>query len=532
VYPASGGVRSPAYGLGRVPAARATDAFFVDDDFAWVEPGPAVDAVPAPPPVLRPRRRAPPRTLAGDLRRLRAALAGAPSVPIGDSALATLVVTVVLLVAGVTAARTGLWPPAAESASTRGRPAVRAEAAGPFARRPAIARPLGIGKVGPAVLGAQQALALLGVSSAAPDGGYGEGTAAAVRDFQATRGVAADGVIGAATADAMRRGLVEAARDDAVLAIAGLTGAAGAGRLSQQAARQGTRVVERAADAVAALAIDRGSYIARVLDTVAAHRDSYDGSRTVALIGMLAANVDHLAKTPPRKHDLLDADGVAHRFFATQGFQFHPLASFVRLNASTRQERARDSARLARAMVARGVRQGDALVLEYYFPFGGPSRWVSGLAQAVGAQSLARAGELARDRSFSRAARAAYAAIPATLSRPLADGVWVREYGYSDSAILNAQLQTIVSLTDYVRITGDEEAGRFVAELTAAARTLLPRFDTGCWSLYMLDGSPASLAYHTYHVALLRWLARTTGEEPWVSTAARWAGYLRAGGCS
>jgi D-glucuronyl C5-epimerase-like protein/putative peptidoglycan binding protein len=518
-----------------VPGAPASDVFFADDDFAWVEPGGggagALSEPSAPPLPLapaRPRRREPPRTLAGDLRRLRAALPDVPSLPIGDSALATLLVTAVLLAVGLAAARTGLWPPSGEPASTR----PQAEGVRLLARRPALARPLGIGKVGPAVLGAQQALTLLGVSDAVPDGGYGEKTAAGVRAFQQTTSLAADGLLGTATADAMRRALAEAARVDADEAIAGLTAAAGAGRLSRESARQGMRMAERAVNAVAALPLERGSYVARVLDTVAAHRDVYDAPRAVALLGMLAANVDHLAKAPPEKRDAFDADGIAYRFFAAQGFQFHPLASFVRLNSATRRKREEESGSLGRAMVARGVRQGGALVWEYYFPFGGPSRWVSGLAQAVGAQSLAKAGSLAHDRRLSRAATAAYVAIPATLARPLADGIWVREYGYSDSAILNAQLQTIVSLSDYAQTTGDQEAARFVAELTAAARSLLPRFDTGCWSLYMLGGAPASLAYHTYHVALLRWLARSTGEELWATTAERWAGYLRAGGCS
>jgi hypothetical protein len=521
-----------------VPAARANVVFFVDDDFAWVEPelggGGAVSEPDAPVRVLapaRPRRRAPPRTLAGDLRRLRAALSGVAA-PIGDSALATLLVTALLLVAGLAAVRTGLSPFSGEDVGSRPGAKSIPDARNPLAKRPAVVRALGVGKVGPAVLGAQQALTLLGLSDAVPDGGYGEQTAAGVRAFQERIGLAADGVLGTATADAMRQELAEAAGGRADEVVAGLTAAGASGRLTAKAAREGTRTVRRAVDAVQSLPLDRAAYVARALDTVASHRGAYDAPRARALLGMLAADVDHLANAPPRKRDVVDDAGVAYRFFPAHGFQFHPLASFVRLNAATRRKDSEAAGRLARAMVARGVRQGEALVWEYYFPFGGPSRWVSGLAQAVGAQSLAKAGALARDRRLTRAATAAYAAIPATLARPLADGIWVREYGYSDSAILNAQLQTIVSLSAYARVTGDPDAEQVVTRLTAAARTLLPRFDTGCWSLYMLGGSPASLAYHTYHVALLRWLARETGEEVWAATAARWAGYVRAGGCA
>ncbi|MGH3094205.1 MAG: D-glucuronyl C5-epimerase family protein, partial [Gaiellaceae bacterium] len=76
------------------------------------------------------------------------------------------------------------------------------------------------------------------------------------------------------------------------------------------------------------------------------------------------------------------------------------------------------------------------------------------------------------------------------------------------------------------------DARAVVAGMTAAARALLPRFDTGCWSRYSLDGAPASTTYHTYHVSLLRQLARRTGEALWGETAARWKGYLRAGTCT
>ena len=66
--------------------------------------------------------------------------------------------------------------------------------------------------------------------------------------------------------------------------------------------------------------------------------------------------------------------------------------------------------------------------------------------------------------------------------------------------------------------------------MDTAARTLLPQFDTGCWSLYSLEGSPASLHYHTYHVGLLHQLAAETGDPFWKQTEDRWRGYLSSGG--
>jgi len=105
------------------------------------------------------------------------------------------------------------------------------------------------------------------------------------------------------------------------------------------------------------------------------------------------------------------------------------------------------------------------------------------------------------------------------------------EYGFTDMAVLNAQLQSIISLGEYVELSQDPEARTFVASMSDAARTLIPEFDTGCWSRYSLEGSPATTGYHTYHVKLLKRLAATTGDPVFRETADRWSGYLAAGPC-
>ena len=164
--------------------------------------------------------------------------------------------------------------------------------------------------------------------------------------------------------------------------------------------------------------------------------------------------------------------------------------------------------------------------LEYYFPFAGPGRWTSALAQSAGAQALARTGALLKDDALLAGAGATYREIARDLSQSLGGGTWVKEYSYSDMAVLNAQLQSIVSLTEYARITKDTEAQRYVERLSTAARTLLPEFDTGCWSRYSLGGSPASDSYHRYHVNLLDRLAEIESHTIWAETGARWKGYL------
>ena len=114
---------------------------------------------------------------------------------------------------------------------------------------------------------------------------------------------------------------------------------------------------------------------------------------------------------------------------------------------------------------------------------------------------------------------------------PVAGGDWIQEYSFSDTAILNAQLESIVALREYAELTGNEEAGAYVAGLSETTKSVLDEFDTGCWSLYSLGGKAASSMYHTYHVHLLERLGRLTRDPVYRETGRRWHGYLDAGGC-
>jgi hypothetical protein len=246
---------------------------------------------------------------------------------------------------------------------------------------------------------------------------------------------------------------------------------------------------------------------------------------------MLTANVAHFAENPVPlpPADMTGEDRVVYRWFAAHGFQFHPLANFATLNGHAKNQRREEAGQLAKAMVARGVKEGRTLTWEYYFPFAGPGRWTSALAQSAGAQALARTGALLEDDALLAGARATYREIARDLSQSLGGGTWVKEYSYSDMAVLNAQLQSIVSLAEYARITKDTEAQRYVERLSTAARTLLPEFDTDCWSRYSLGGPPASDSYHRYHVNLLDRLAEIESHSIWAETGARWKGYLSSG---
>lgn len=510
------------------PRPSEDPAIFTDEEFAWVEAPRPAEQPPPPPPRVRPPARRPPqtRTLAGDLARLGDVLVrSAAAIPLW-----ILLVLVGALLAGVLALalRDNGLGGVGEGDKAPSQSAGQAPADETPAPSAAVEKTLRLGDQGEFVRGVQAALNLLGFGSEAPDGLYGGSTGAAVAAFQRSRGLAGDGVVGPATAGALANALAEDARAEATTAGRGLTEAVAAGRLSTKSAARYQAILADVVSQFDRLSPARSAYLAVVLRAIALHAPDYDEPRALTLFTMADANARYLAarklRSPPS--DIADSDGVVYRFYKAHGFQFHPLANFAKLNRLAKQGHRQEVARLSEALVARGVPVGKTLIWEYYFSFGGPSRWTSGFVQATAAQALARSSDLLGNPALGERARAAMSAIPAALSSDVAGGLWVREYSFSSNLILNAQLQTLVSLLEYVEISGNAEAGAVVAQLDTATRALLPRFDTGCWSLYLLDGSPAPLHYHTYHIDLLKQLAQRTGAQFWADYGARWARYL------
>ena len=214
---------------------------------------------------------------------------------------------------------------------------------------------------------------------------------------------------------------------------------------------------------------------------------------------------------------------VVFRYYPGLGYRFQPLLSFAALNQNVSQRRAYAARRIAAALLGRAVRSGDALFWEYDFSYqGGPAPWRSGFAQAVAAQALARAGALLGEPLLSAAADAAFRGLRPTLLLPIAGGLWIREYGFTQQVILNAQLQSILSLESYAAFAKSAAARGVVRELIVATRRLLPHFDVGCWARYQLAGPPARLGYQIYHVDLLRRLAVRRAEPIWRGTYVRW----------
>jgi D-glucuronyl C5-epimerase C-terminus len=287
-------------------------------------------------------------------------------------------------------------------------------------------------------------------------------------------------------------------------------------------------VLARARVALRGLPKERAELLRKVVADVAAQWRGYTSQRALVLFSTLAFNEQWLADHAVEggHPDLTGDDGVVYRFFWSHGYVFHPLANFAKLNelASRGDEDATEQ--LAQGLLARGIASGGKTVWEYEFPWAsGRAPWTSGMAQAVGAQALARAGDLLSEPTLLDAADAAYAAVPGLLSPGSPAKPWVALYSFDRTPILNAQLQAALSVGDYAELIGDADAEAFAGRLIDAAQTLLPSFDTGYWSRYSLHGDDSPLHYHDYVIALLRKLGARTGDASWREAADRFTDY-------
>lgn len=315
---------------------------------------------------------------------------------------------------------------------------------------------------------------------------------------------------------------------DVALARKGLAHARKAHWLKAADVSQFGATLSRAARDIRVLPPLRGRILAAQLSQLTPLWDSYTRPRALALFGQLAVNVQYLEthRIPSSRVDVQDADGVVYRWFPNEGLEFHPLAAFSALNNAAAARDTETTQTMADALVARAIPRGNRDLWEYSFPYGiGRPPWASGMSEAVAAQALARAASLLGDPTIAAAAKRAFNAV-APLTMRTSAGPWIRLYGFNFETVLNAQLQTIVSLLDYASLTNDPAATALAGQLEASAKTLFPRFDTGDWSLYELGGPYASRGYEDFVTTLLARLAQLTGDPFWSDASQRFHAYL------
>jgi len=203
-----------------------------------------------------------------------------------------------------------------------------------------------------------------------------------------------------------------------------------------------------------------------------------------------------------------DGSELIWQFYPGSGWQLQPLANFGRLNGllKLRRPAAGRLERFADDLLATGVQRRGALARALDFPWsGGAPGWISGMATATGMQAFANLGKRDGDTRYTDAAHAMLGAFKA----PPPWGVTVQGdagpsfllYSQSPSVLVgNGIAQAIIALDNYRIATGDSDAAALVDSAVAEARELLPKFDTGAWSLY--DRTPtrplgeSDLSYH------------------------------------
>ncbi len=312
-------------------------------------------------------------------------------------------------------------------------------------------------------------------------------------------------------------------------AVAALKHAGAVGRLSRDAAKADRQEITRAAHLIRVLPAARRGHLEVALEQIGALGKSLTAPRALAVFGQLRANDDYFARhdAPRGGTDIADADGIVYRYFAGRCFEFHPLANFSALNGRATAKDVAGTERLGAALIARAVPRSGGVAWEYYFPYGGGRPpWVSGMAQSVAAQAFSRAASLVTDESaaFSHEAAVAFKPVP-RLTTKVAAGPWIRLYSFSSISVLNAQLQSVLSLETYAKASNDSAAATLVAQMKQAAAATVSRFDTGYWTDYSLGGGPTPLSYQKFIVELLHRLAP---EDPrFAEAAARFASYLR-----
>jgi hypothetical protein len=315
---------------------------------------------------------------------------------------------------------------------------------------------------------------------------------------------------------------------DVANARKGIDQAVSRGYLDPEAAATDRATLTRAYSVWGKLSGQRAHELEGVIRDVAAQWRSYNRPRALTLFSMLDFNTEYLGThgVVSSGRDVQDQEGVVYRAFTNHGLQFHPLANFAKLNSYLGANRLDEAGLLAEALVARAVPKGDTLSWEYGFQFGsGKPPWTSGMAQAVAAQAFARAQAKLGDPIFATTARKAFRAIPGKLVRALPQGPWIRLYSFSDLAVLNADLQALVSLEDYGAMMEDPSGINLAAQLRASAAALLPKFDTGAWSLYSLGGNESTLDYQRYVVSLLKRIGARNNDIFWTGWGDRFASY-------
>jgi hypothetical protein len=220
------------------------------------------------------------------------------------------------------------------------------------------------------------------------------------------------------------------------------------------------------------------------------------------------------------------------QYYPGQGIQLQMLGNWSKANALFQGHDSTGLRDLVDALVPLAADRGGWPAWEYYFRFGGGAPpWTSSISQGTALQALARAGQRLRDTSLwdlgRRALEAFQVAPPDGVRDNTPNGAFYLIYSYApNQLVINAHLQALIGLFDFAKIAGDGTAQTLFQQGDAEAQAVLPRYDTGHWSLYD-QTTESDLNYHQLVTGFLDNLCRRTSTPIYCDTAQRFNQYMK-----
>jgi hypothetical protein len=218
-------------------------------------------------------------------------------------------------------------------------------------------------------------------------------------------------------------------------------------------------------------------------------------------------------------------------YYPGQGIELQMLANFAKANGLWASGANGALRNLLSELVPLAADRGGWPAWEYYFRFGGGAPpWTSSISQGTAVQALARAGQRLHDPSLTALGQRAMTAFlqppPAGVRYDTGTGPFYLIYSFAPAQqVINAHLQAVVGLHDFWQITGDQVAQTLFQEGDTEGRAVLPRYDTGKWSLYD-QATESDLSYHRLLITFLDNLCQRTSAPIYCDTATRFRQYL------
>ena len=211
---------------------------------------------------------------------------------------------------------------------------------------------------------------------------------------------------------------------------------------------------------------------------------------------------------------------IVWEHYPGQGIEIQWLATFGEANGYFLSGNENANLRqLLSEVIPLATQRAGGIAWEYMFRFdGGAPPWTSGLSQGTALQVLARAWSRFKEPADLVAAQQALGIFqtppPQGVRVTTPAGAMYAEYTYAPSdRILNGFIQSLVGLYDYTSITKDPLGLALFEAGDAEARAIVPRYDTGAWSMYDQFGE-SDLNYHELLTEFLQHLCERTRKGP------------------